>query len=174
MSIDKWISETKEEREKREKIDKLFKSLPEEKVLDLKKRKIKDLKKKRREESVDEIEPNSFLNELIEFKEWLNQRTYLKGDLDKIEIWIHNLNKKLTLETKDQELKTSKAHLIEQFRKIPPKFLDEKTRVAINKKLYGTKRTSSDNYYLRKLKKFIQDKLIEASYYELLKTILDS
>jgi len=68
----------------------------------------------------------------------------------------------------------TRTHLIEQFRTIPPTFLDEKTRIAINKKLNGTKRTSSDNYYLRKLQSLIREKLNEAEYYELLKSILDS
>ena len=170
MAIEKWLS--KDSKEKQEKLDKMYKELPEERVLELKKKKIQDLKKKNKEEQVEKTESNNLLSEVIEFKDWLNQRTYLKGDLDKIEVWIQNLNKKITLESNDQEMNT-KAHLIEQFRTIPPKFLDEKTRIAINKKLNGTKRTSSDNYYLRKLKSLVREKLNEASYYDLLKTILD-
>ena len=172
MSIEKWLS--KDSKEKQEKIDKMYKELPEERVLELKKKKIQDLKKKNKEKQVEKTESNNLLSEVIEFKDWLNQRTYLKGDLDKIEVWIQNLNKKVTLESNDQEMNITRAHLIEQFRTIPPTFLDEKTRIAINKKLNGTKRTSSDNYYLRKLKSLIREKLNEASYYELLKTILDS
>lgn len=171
MSIEKWLS--KDSKEKQEKIDKRYKDLPEERVLQLKKKKIQDLKKKDKKEEVEKIESDSLLGKIVEFKEWLNQRTYLKGDLDKIVVWIQNLNRKLILESKDQKINNTKAHLIEQFRKIPPKLLDEKTRIAINKKLNGTKRTSSDNYYLRKLKTLIHEKLNEASYYELLKTILD-
>ena len=87
---------------------------------------------------------------------------------------IQNLQKKISLEGKTKERKNMRTHLIEQFRTIPPRLLDEKTRIAINKKLYGTKRTSSDNYYLKKLKSLIREKLNEASYYELLKKILDS
>lgn len=172
MSIEKWLS--KNSKEKQEKLDKIYKELPEEKVLELKKKKIQDLKKKNKEEQVEKTESNNLLSEVIEFKGWLNQRTYLKGDLDKIEVWIQNLNKKVTLESNDQEMNITRAHLIEQFRTIPPRLLDEKTRIAINKKLNGTKRTSSDNYYLRKLKSLVREKLDEASYYELLKTILDS
>ena len=63
--------------------------------------------------------------------------------------------------------------LIQQFRKIPANFLDEKTRIAINKKLHGQKRTNSDNYYLRKLKAEIKEKLYEASYFEILKAIIE-
>ncbi|MBA7703776.1 hypothetical protein ES703_112570 [subsurface metagenome] len=173
MSIEKWLS--KDSKEKQEKLDKMYKELPQEKILELKKKKIQDLKKKKKkEEQVEKTESNNLLSEVIEFKDWLNQRTYLKGDLDKIEVWIQNLNKKVTLESNDQEMNITKAHLIEQFRTIPPKFLDEKTRIAINKKLNGTKRTGSDNYFLRKLKSLIREKLNEASYYDLLKTILDS
>lgn len=172
MSIEKWLS--KNSKEKQEKLDKMYKELPEEKVLELKKKKIQDLKKKNKEEQVEKTESNNLLSEIIEFKDWLNQRTYLKGDLDKIEVWIKNLNKKVTLESNDQERNITRTHLIEQFRTIPPRFLDEKTRIAINKKLNGTKRTSSDNYYLRKLKSLVREKLDEANYYELLKIILDS
>lgn len=172
MSIEKWLS--KDSKEKQEKIDKMYKELPIERVLELKKKKIQDLKKKNKEEQVEKTESNNLISEIIAFKDWLNQRTYLQGDLDKIEIWIRNLNKKLNLEGRDQESNVKRVHLIEQFRTIPPTFLDEKTRIAINKKLNGTKRTSSDNYYLRKLKSLVREKLNEASYYDLLKTILDS
>jgi len=172
MSIEKWLS--KDSKEKQEKIDKMYKELPIERVLELKKKKIQDLKKKNKEEQVEKTESNNLLSEVIEFKDWLNQRTYLKGDLDKIEVWIQNLNKKVTLESNDQKMNITRTHLIEQFRTIPPTFLDEKTRIAINKKLNGTKRTSSDNYYLRKLQSLIREKLNEAEYYELLKSILDS
>jgi len=172
MSIEKWLS--KDSKEKQEKIDKMYKELPKHRVLELKKKKIQDLKKKNKEEQVEKTESNNLISEVIEFKDWLNQRTYLKGDLDKIEVWIQNLNKKVTLESNDQEMNITRAHLVEQFRTIPPTFLDEKTRIAINKKLNGTKRTSSDNYYLRKLKSLVREKLNEAEYYELLKSILDS
>jgi hypothetical protein len=40
--------------------------------------------------------------------------------------------------------------------------------------LRGVKRSNSDNYYLRKLKKHIGEKLNEAKYYEILKEILES
>ncbi|MFX1444708.1 MAG: hypothetical protein ACFFHV_14945 [Promethearchaeota archaeon] len=171
MSIEKWLS--KDSKEKREKIEKLYKELPKEKVLELKKKKIQDLKKKNREEEVDKIETDSIISDIIEFKNWMNQRTYLKGDLDKIAVKIQNLNRKLTLRNKELQLNDTKVHLIKQFRKIPPKFLDERTRIAINKKLNGAKRTNSDNYYLRKLKSTIGEKLNEANYYELLKVILE-
>ena len=176
MSIDKWVSETKEERENREKINKIYKSLPEDKVLDLKKRKIQDLKKKGESNDLEKAEPNSFLNDVLEFKEWLNKRTYLKGDLNKIEMWIKNLNKKLNIYeaiSSKKAMANEKSRLIEEYRKIPPNFLDEKIRIALNKKIHNMKRTNSDNYYLRKLKSLIQEKLKEASYYELLKKLIE-
>ena len=167
---------TKEISEKKKKIDKLYKELPEEKVQDLKKRKIKELKREENKNNKEKVESNNFLRDIIEFKEWLNQRTYLKGDLDKLEIWITNLSKKLHIENSkktDQHVKGERTLLLEQFRQIPPNFFDEKTRIAINKKLHGTKRTNSDNYYLRKLNSIIGEKLCEASYYKVIKRILE-
>jgi len=173
MSIEKWLSKESRSKEEQEKIDKMYKELPQEKVLELKKKKIQDLKKKKGEEEVDKIETDNLLSDIIEFKNWLNQRTYLKGDLDKIAVRIQNLNRKLTLKNKELKLNNTKADLIEQFRSITPKLLEEKTRIAVIKKINGTKRTNSDNYYLRKLKSLISEKLNDASYYELLKIILD-
>ena len=170
MSIDKWVSKGKS-KEKKDKLDQKFNSLPEEKVQDLKKKKIRELTKTSKDNLVENLESNDFLNEIIEFKDWLNQRTYLKGDLEKIEIWIKNLSRKLYLEK--QELSTKKEELIKQYRLIPPQFLDEKTRVAINKIINNKKRTNSDNYYLKKLKLIIHDKLSEASYYKTLKYIVE-
>ena len=112
----------------------------------------------------------------IEFKEWLNKRTYLKGDLDKIVIWIENLYTKSISEAIKYEKSidnSNKTKLIEQYRKIPPKFLDEKTRVAISKKIHGKKRTNSDNYYIRKLKSNIEDELNKAEYYRILKKVIE-
>ena len=176
MSIEKWLSE-EIDKEKREKIEEIYKSLPEEKVQDLKKRKIQELSKSKSKIQSEKTGSQNILNDILDFKEWLNQRTYLKGDLNKIEVWIKNLNNKLNFiaETnKNEALINNKSQLIEEFRKIPPKFLDEKTRIALNKKLHGIQKTNSDNYYLRKLKSLIGEKLKETSYYEILKIILES
>ena len=43
------------------------------------------------QQTSEESDSEKFLDKIIEFKEWLNQRTYLKGDIDKIETWIKNL-----------------------------------------------------------------------------------
>ncbi|MFX0071100.1 MAG: hypothetical protein ACFFAO_08415 [Candidatus Hermodarchaeota archaeon] len=176
MKIDKWLLDGKT-KEEREKLDKLFQSLPQEKVQDLKKKKIRELNKEKLKEDVDKIEPESFLSDIVEFKDWLNQRTYLKGDLDKIEMWIMNLNIKLKdhiAQTNRENVKKNRAELIRQFNKIPVKFLDEKTRLAITKKINGITRTNTDNYYIRKLKTKIQENQNEAHYYKILKKILES
>lgn len=174
MSIDKWLSES--DPKKREKLEKIYNTLPEEKVQDLKKKSIRELTKKKEIEKVDDSKTKSILDDIIEFKEWLNQRNYLKGDIDKIEIWINNLSKKMNREQTNKtndSIKDDRMQLIQQFRNIPATFLDEKTRIAINKKLHGQKRTNSDNYYLRKLKAEINEKLYEASYFEILKEIIE-
>jgi len=170
MSIDKWLSES--DPKKREKLEKVYNALPEEKVQDLKKKSIRELTKKK----ADDPKPTDILDDILEFKEWLNQRNYLKGDIDKIEIWINNLSKKLNREREKnirESIKDNRGQLIQQFRKIPFNFLDEKTRIAVNKKLHGQKRTNSDNYFLRKLNAEIKEKLFEASYFEILKAIIE-
>jgi len=175
MSIEKWLSKkgSKEEEIKREEA---FKRLSEGEVTELKKKKIRDMVQKDHQQSSKKSDSENLLQNIIEFKDWLNQRTYLKGDIDKIEIWINNLYSIIKYETGQKRKlinKNDKKKLIEKYKKIPPKFLDEKTRLAISKKVYGTRRTNSDNYYLRKLKKSIQDKLIEVKYYEIFEKILE-
>jgi len=175
MSIDKWLSEkgSKEEEIKREEA---FKRLSKREVSELKKKKIRNMVQKDSQQSSEESDSEKFLDNIIEFKEWLDQRTYLKGDIDKIETWIKNLYSGIKyVSDQKQKLinKDDKKKLIENYKKIPPKFLDEKTRLALNKKIHGTRRTNSDNYYLRKLKKSIQDKLYEGKYYEILDKVLE-
>jgi hypothetical protein len=117
-----------------------------------------------------------FLTKVIEFKEWLDGRTYLKGDIDKVVIKLQNLTKTITRLNKIDNNVSDKEKMYmlnNLYKEIPPSFLDEKTRVALNKKLRGTKRTNSDNYYLRKLKSTIKEKLNEAKYYEILREILE-
>jgi hypothetical protein len=179
MSMDKWLSET-DSKDRKKKPERNY---SEKEVLDGKKRKISELignkpKKKEVKKKAEEIsESDDFLSYFIEFRNWLNKRTYLKGDLDNIETWVKNLYSKIQSES-IQELKsiekTEKKSLIEQFKRVPPKLLDEKIRVALSKKLHGRQKTKSDNYYLRKLKTMVQEKLKEARYYEILKKILES
>ena len=174
MSIDKWLSKkgSKEEEIKREQA---FKKLSKEEIQSLKKKKVRDIVQKKPVEKKDRVKDDYILHEIIEFKNWLNNRTYLKGDLDKIEVQIKNLYSKIMNETA-QKLKitelNNKHEIIKQYNEVPPNFIDEKMRIAINKKLRGGQKTSSDNYYIRKLRKIIKDKLAEARYYEILDKIL--
>jgi len=175
MSIDKWLSKkgSKEEEIKREEA---FKHLTKREVSELKKKKIRNMVQKESQQSKEESDSEEFLSIIFEFKDWLNQRTYLKGDIEKIETWINILYSRIKYETDQKQKvisKSDKKKLIENYKEIPPKFLDEQTRLALNKKIHGTRRTNSDNYYLRKLKKSIQDILSEAKYYEILDKILD-
>ncbi|MFX1299071.1 MAG: hypothetical protein ACFFD2_29955 [Promethearchaeota archaeon] len=143
---------------------------------ELKKRKIRDLTEKEKLTADLKVKKEDFLNNILEFKNWLNQRNYLKGDLDKIEIWIKNLYKKIEIEIEQESKLTlinDRKELIEKYKKIPPKFLDDKTRIALNKKLYNSKKTSSDYYILRKLKETVNEKLKEAEYYHILRFILE-
>jgi hypothetical protein len=175
MSIEKWFSE-RESEEVRKKKEKLFKTLPKEQVHDLKKKSIKKIVASGNKK-LESDNAGSFLAKVIEFKDWLDGRTYLKGDIDKIIIKLQNLNTRIANMDKINKntLHENKVSSLNNlYKEIPPTFLDEKTRVALNKKLRGVKRTNSDNYYLRKLKKSIGEKLNEAKYYEILKEILDS
>ena len=173
MSIDKWFSD-KDSKEEELRREKLFKTLPQEKVQELKKRKIRDLTEKEKLNADLKTKKEDFLSNILEFKDWLNQRNYLKGDLDKIETWVINLYKTVEFEQESRlSLISDRKQLIDKYKKIPPKFLDEKTRVAINKKLYNSKKTSSDYYILRKLKEMVNNKLKEAEYYHILRRILE-
>ena len=173
MSINKWLSD-KDSKEEEIKREKLFKALPQEKVQELKKRKIRDLTEKEKLNADLKTKKEDFLSNILEFKDWLNQRNYLKGDLDKIETWVLNLYKTVEFEQESRlSLISDRKQLIDKYKKIPPKFLDEKTRVAINKKLYNSKKTSSDYYILRKLKEMVNNKLKEAEYYHILRRILE-
>lgn len=174
MSIDKWFSkkDSKEEEKRREKA---FKSLSEGELKELKKKKIRNIVEKEDQKSGKSLESEKFMQDILEFKKWLNQRTYLKGDIDKIETWITNLYSSIKYEAEHKSKlmnSNEKRSLIEDYKKIPPKFLDEKTRIAINKKIHGIKRTNSDNYYLRKLKSNLKEKLKEAEYYESLNKLI--
>lgn len=174
MSIDKWLNE-KDSKEEKIKREEAFKRLTKNEVQELKKKKVRDIVKKEIQKTREVSESDKFLDNIIEFKDWLNKRTYLKGDIDKIEIWIRNLYSAVNYESEKKAELTNynkKKKITEKYKEMPPNFLDEKTRVAINKKIRGTNRTNSDNYYLRKLKKIIQEKLKEAEYYEILDKIL--
>jgi len=170
MSIEKWLTKkkSKEEEKKREEA---FKRLTSDEVQTLKKKKIRKMIQKENSQPIEISETDKFLRDVIEFKDWLNQRTYLKGDIEKIETWIASLSSKIHIETRyktKENLKQTKESLIEEYKKVPLNLLDEKTRIALNKRIHGTKRTNSDNYYLKKLRNNIQEKLDQAKYFKVL------
>jgi len=174
MSIEKWLSERESEEIRKQK-EELFKKLPKEKIQNLKKKGIKKIVANENKILVSDSN-DSFLSKVIEFKDWLDGRTYLKGDIDKIIIKLQNLTKAITISKKNDKIVSDKEKmnvLNNLYKEIPPSFLDEKTRIALNKKLRGTKRTNSDNYYIRKLKNTIKEKLNEVKYYEILREILE-
>jgi len=176
MTIEKWLSENKNW----QKIQKRKKEEEEREKNQLRKTIINDLVEKKQRKSSqkanDSKKNDYFLTKITEFKNWLNARTYLQGDKPKIETWIINLNRILEEQHKNKTIKDNKEHkenLIENFRKISPRFLDEKTRIAIIKKLQGKDLTSSNQYYLRKLKKKIEERLKELNNYQILRDILE-
>ena len=176
MTLHKWFDdeETKEHRKKKEDF---YDSLANEDKQELKKKTIKKVIKNNdgvKSERDKNKESNSFLQDIIEFKEWLDTRTYLKGDLDRIETRIKILYKKVDSYSKNLNKENERETLTEEFRKIPPELLEEKARIALNKKLRGVKLDSSDNYYLRKLKLDIDNKLANAKYYKIIKRIFET
>ncbi len=172
MALNKWLSDPEIE-ERRKKKEEMYNSLPDQEIQELKKESIRKIVRDEKEEGSTEDISDNILNDIIEFKNWVDSRTYLKGDLEKIEIWIKILYKKMVSTNKLLNKDNFDRDLGEDFRKIPVDFLDEQTRFAVIKKLRNTKRTNSDNYFLRKLKMIVEMKLIEAKYYKILKNILD-
>ena len=139
MSIDKWIDDedTIEEKKKREEI---YNSLSKEEKKDLKQQKIRNLVQKSKEKELLSSKSKNLLDKVIEFKDWIENRTYIKGDIERIETWVENLNILLreslesqTMQNKEERTKT----VIQDYKSIPVNFLDEKTRIALNKKLKG-------------------------------------
>ncbi|MFX1274133.1 MAG: hypothetical protein ACFFBP_01530 [Promethearchaeota archaeon] len=171
MTIDKWMTDESVTIEKKKR-DEKFNSLSIEKKEDLKKKQIRKLLKNNSEINNDTDKREDILCQIIKFKDWLNNRNYLKGDIEKIEVWIKNLNELIILEqNRKQTIDIFKRK--ELFKEIPPNFLDEKFRMIINKKINAKSLNNSDRYYLKKLKTMIQKKLKEARYYEILKKILE-
>ena len=172
MALNKWLSDPEIE-EMRKKKEEMYNALPDQQIQELKKESIRKIVQEDKEEVPTEDFSDNILNDVIEFKNWVDSRTYLKGDTEKIETWIKVLYKKMVSINKVSNKDNYDQDLVEDFRKIPVDFLDEHTRLAVIKKLRNTKRTNSDNYFLRKLKMIVEIKLIEAKYYKILKSILD-
>ncbi|MFW9946463.1 MAG: hypothetical protein ACFFDX_06490 [Candidatus Odinarchaeota archaeon] len=174
MSIKKWLTDDTigEDRKRREEE---YKKLSKEEKTELKKKKLQQIVQKEKKEKPIITKSENFLDEVIKFKEWLDDRIYIKGDLVKIETWIRNLYRSLEANyIQNQSQKRNISKLKEKYMEIPLAFLDEKTRIALNKKLRNVNKTTSDNYYLRKLKETIKEKLKEAEYYEILRKILEN
>ena len=174
MSIDKWLKQDKgEDSNKKVEFDK---KIQEQQLKEVKNKKLQQLKREIKEKKTSRSDSDDFLSYFIEFRDWLNKRTYLKGDLEEIATWINNLYNKLNFEVPhndDEDDDAIRLDLKKQYKKIPLSFLDDKTRIAINKIVYGQNRSNSDNYYVKKLNLEIQDKLKEAEYYHILKKILE-
>ena len=175
MSMDKWLDddETKENKKRRNEI---YNSLSNEEKNALSKQKIRELVKKDEITSSFDESRKDFLTKVLEFKDWLDNRSYIKGDIERVQAWIENLYSMVDISINFQKgagFNNGEETLINSYKTIPVKFLDEKTRIALNKKLKGIKRTNSDNYYLRKLKNIIKEKLKDAEYYNILRDILE-
>ncbi len=176
MSMDKWLDDD-ETKEKKKKRDEIYSTLSTEEKNDLKQQKVRNLVKKEKIDSSFDESRKSFLTKVLEFKDWLDNRSYIKGDIERIQTWIENLYSMVDISINFQNgtgFNNGEKNLINSYKSIPVKFLDEKTRIALNKKLKGIKRTNSDNYYLRKLKNIIKEKLKDAEYYNILRDILES
>ncbi|MHA1467371.1 MAG: hypothetical protein ACTSP6_04735 [Promethearchaeota archaeon] len=174
--MEKWLDddETKENKKKR---NEMYSSLSNEEKNNLNKQKIRELVKKNENTSSFDESRKGFLSKVLEFKDWLDNRSYIKGDIERIQTWVENLHSMVDISIYFQNKTTNtngEETLINSYKSIPVKFLDEKTRIALNKKLKGIKRTNSDNYYLRKLKIIIKEKLKDAEYYSILRDILES
>jgi hypothetical protein len=173
--MDKWLDddETKENKKRRNEI---YSSLSNEEKNDLSKQKIRELVKEDKITSNFDESRKDFLTKVLEFKDWLDNRSYIKGDIERVQAWIENLYSMVNISINFQNrarFTNGEKNLINSYKSIPVKFLDEKTRIALNKKLKGLKRTNSDNYYLRKLKNIIKEKLKDAEYYNILRDILE-
>jgi hypothetical protein len=173
MSIDKWLDDegTKENKKRRNEI---YNSLSNEEKNDLSKQKIRELVKKDEITNSFDESRKDFLTKVLEFRDWLDNRSYIKGDIERVETWIENLHSMVDISINGAGFNNGEENLINSYKTIPVKFLDEKTRIALNKKLRGMKRTNSDNYYLRKLKIIVKEKLKDAEYYNILRDILES
>ena len=174
--MDKWLGDEDTAEEKKLRED-TYAKLSKEERKDLKVQKIRKIVQKDVTASNKNDKRTDFLNSVIEFKDWLVNRSYLKGDLERIETWVANLYLILTASLEQQKEASGgfgKKNLINNYKSIPVDFLDEKTRIALNKKLKNTTRTNSDNYYLRKLKNLAKEKIKESEYYGILREILDS
>lgn len=170
MSLNKWLENgvsTQKQGKPKEPTKLLIKNQKKNIIkMIIKKQPESELKKK---DSIDE-----FLSYILEFKDFLNSRTYLRGDLEKLINWITNLNYKYEELIQNNNSKDSKNNKSAQelLKEVPPKFLDEKLTITLKRFVNKSEINNSDRYYLRKLKNIISDKLKELKIYEFLDEIL--
>lgn len=171
MSLNKWLDEDNSKNNKAKSKTKIISPFKEQKL-----KKIKEsIKKSQKQESELKDPINAFLSYVLEFKEFLNSRTYLRGDLDNLITWITNLNYKYKeLINSNENLDTNdKKSNIELLKEIPPTFFDEKLTLTLKKYAYIDKLNNSDRYYLRKLKSLVKDQLKRARIYQIVDKILN-
>ncbi len=171
MSLNKWLDEDNSKNNKAKSKTKIISPFKEQKL-----KKIKEsIKKSQKQESELKDPINAFISYVLEFKEFLNSRTYLRGDLDNLITWITNLNYKYKeLINSNENLDTNdKESNIELLKEIPPTFFDEKLTLTLKKYAYIDKLNNSDRYYLRKLKSLVKDQLKRARIYQIVDKILN-
>ena len=83
MALNKWLSDPEIE-EKRKRKEEMYKALPDQQIKELKKESIRKIVQEEKEEVPTEDFSDNILNDVIEFKNWVDSRTYLKGDTEKI------------------------------------------------------------------------------------------
>ena len=83
MSIKKWLTDDTigEDRKKREEE---YNKLSKEEKTELKRKKLQQIIQKNKEEKPIITKSEHFLNDVMKFKEWLDDRNYIKGDMIKI------------------------------------------------------------------------------------------
>lgn len=171
MSLNKWLDEDNSKNNKAKSKTKIISPFKEQKL-----KKIKEsIKKSQKQESELKDPINAFISYVLEFKEFLNSRTYLRGDLENLITWITNLNYKYKeLINSNENLDTNdKESNIELLKEIPPTFFDEKLTLTLKKYAYIDKLNNSDRYYLRKLKSLVKDQLKRARIYQIVDKILN-
>jgi len=171
MSLNKWLDEDNSKNNKAKSKTKIISPFKEQKL-----KKIKEsIKKSQKQESELKDPINAFISYVLEFKEFLNSRTYLRGDLDNLITWITNLNYKYKeLINSNENLDTNdKESNIELLKEIPPTFFDEKLTLTLKKYAFIDKLNNSDRYYLRKLKSLVKDQLKRARIYQIVDKILN-
>ncbi len=171
MSLNKWLDEDNSKNNKGKSKTKIISPFKEQKL-----KKIKESIRKSQKQETESKDPiDVFISYVSEFKKFLNSRTYLRGDLDKLITWIINLNYKYKeLINSNENFNTNnKESNIELLKEIPPTFLDEKLTLTLKKYAYKDKMNNSDRYYLRKLKSLVKDQLKRARIYQIMDKILN-